>query len=84
MTPLSAVSKCTDKSRSVASRMYPLRCLVANGANFTVVVRANEELYGDERGSGCGPWTVHEILSAEVEGRNGEVFLVDGGVASSR
>jgi hypothetical protein len=49
-----------------------------------VVVRASEELYGAERASGCGPWTVHEIFREDIGGRNGETFFGGEGVESSR
>lgn len=48
--------------------MYPLRCLVANGANFTVVVSTRVGEKGALRGRGLGPWIEAAILRLEVGG----------------
>jgi hypothetical protein len=49
------------------SRRYPLRRLVANGANLTCVVKIIWGVNGADRGSGRGPWTVHVIFRPEEE-----------------
>jgi hypothetical protein len=67
-TPLSAVSRCTPKSLSLASLTQPLLLLVAKGANLTCVVSSR---FGEKAaflGSGRGPWTVQVIFRLEVAG----------------
>jgi len=68
ITPLNAVSRCAPRSLSAASRTYPLRVLLANGANLTCVFSTSVELNGELRGRGRGPWTVHVSLRVEEGG----------------
>jgi hypothetical protein len=60
----------------VESLIYPLRCRVANGANFTVVVSRRDGLKGALRGNGLGPCTEAVILRVDV----GETRVEVGGI----
>lgn len=86
MTPLNAVSKCTPRSRSLASRTNPRRLLVANGAYLTCVVRMIWGENGADLGRGRGPWTVQVSFKPEVEreARPGEVAFGFFEASSSR
>ena len=55
---------------------------MANGANFTVVVRRREGLKGAERGRGLGPCIEHESLREDDDGMR--VGLEDGSLGISR
>lgn len=65
MTPRRAVSRWTLRSRSVASRTYPRRCLVANGACLTCAESTTYGENGADFGSGRGPCTVQVSFSPE-------------------
>src|SRR4051812_34142279 len=65
MTPRSAVSRWTERSRSEESRRYPRRCFVAKGAYLTCVVRIMCGEKGVDLGSARGPWTVQLSLSPD-------------------
>src|SRR5271168_356406 len=86
ITPRNAVSKCTPRSLSLASRRYPLLFLVANGAYLTCVVRIICGEKGADFGKGRGPWTVHVSFNPEVErdARPGDLTLGDLEASSSR
>ena len=63
--------------------MYPLRCLVAKGANLTVVVSTSVGEKGALRGRGLGPWIEAAIFKLEVGGIRVECE-VEGEAGTSR
>lgn len=61
--------------------MYPLRCLVANGANLTVVVKTRVGENGALRGRGLGPWTEAVTFKLDVGGINVDCEARDAGTS---